>query len=537
MPCPPPPAPPTPSSARPPLFLLLATLVLVALPLVTLVDSRSITVTNNCAITIWPGLYTAQGTVPDQPTGWEAAPGNTVSFEVTNGWGGRIWGRCSSGGCNGGLECASSGGTGVPPATVAEFYLEDTDNYDASNVDGFNLPLAITSDKDCPLANCPYNLNDGCPDALQVKNKNGDVVGCNTDCGAYPTNEEYCCTGAHDTAATCPESGIPDYDWFKKGCPFAYAYAYDEHSGTALWTCDGGPSYVVTFCPTADLYDLSVTLDNGTVVTQGSDGYKTMDTYGGGGSGGGGGGSSTTTAAASSKTTGGRGGAATTTGGGAATTTGGGAAASSKSSTASTAKATTTGSTGSGSSTGSSSSSDTSSSSSSSTDDGTLLGMPKTTAYIVFTLLGVLLIGAIGFFIYMQSKKKDKDGGPGKHHHAAAADDDATGSSTEGDASTDDDAGGGGGKKSKKKKHRRSSSTESSTGSSDGDDEKSLAKFDALAIAERGAARRSVYTATGRRASAGGGGEGRVFELPKRAGGRRRTGRSSVEESSMEELL
>ena len=34
-------------------------------------------------------------------------------------------------------------------------------------------------------------------------------------------------------------------------CPNSYAYAYDESSGTALWTCDAnkGADYTITFCP------------------------------------------------------------------------------------------------------------------------------------------------------------------------------------------------------------------------------------------------------------------------------------------------
>ena len=32
-------------------------------------------------------------------------------------------------------------------------------------------------------------------------------------------------------------------------CPNSYAYAYDESSGTALWTCDKAADYTITFCP------------------------------------------------------------------------------------------------------------------------------------------------------------------------------------------------------------------------------------------------------------------------------------------------
>lgn len=34
-------------------------------------------------------------------------------------------------------------------------------------------------------------------------------------------------------------------------CPNSYAYAYDESSGTALWTCSASleADYTITFCP------------------------------------------------------------------------------------------------------------------------------------------------------------------------------------------------------------------------------------------------------------------------------------------------
>ena len=37
----------------------------------------------------------------------------------------------------------------------------------------------------------------------------------------------------------------------ESNCPNSYAYAYDESSGTALWTCDANRAadYTITFCP------------------------------------------------------------------------------------------------------------------------------------------------------------------------------------------------------------------------------------------------------------------------------------------------
>ena len=64
-------------------------------------------------------------------------------------------------------------------------------------------------------------------------------------------NNYDCCTGSHNTAATCPPSGVDYYSYFKSNCPNSYAYAYDESSGTALFTCpvNLAADYTITFCP------------------------------------------------------------------------------------------------------------------------------------------------------------------------------------------------------------------------------------------------------------------------------------------------
>ncbi|EFI27520.1 folic acid synthesis protein [Coprinopsis cinerea okayama7 len=56
-------------------------------------------------------------------------------------------------------------------------------------------------------------------------------------------NSRNCCNGQYNTAATCPAS--------ENACPHSYAYAYDEGSSTALFTCPGirRADYTVTFCP------------------------------------------------------------------------------------------------------------------------------------------------------------------------------------------------------------------------------------------------------------------------------------------------
>ncbi|CAE6427741.1 unnamed protein product [Rhizoctonia solani] len=230
--------------------------------LLSSVEGRTFTVRNACPFTIWPAIYTdlKVGTaVPSIETGWEAASNTSRSFQVPDNWkAGRIWGRrdcnfsvnpgpnsCITGGCNGGLLCDNSTGTGVPPATLAEWTLSGDGNrdfYDVSLVDGYNLPMAITTSSDCPVADCPVDLAPNCPGELAAKDSAGASVGCKTACFANldgnQANSPNCCSGQFSTPETCPPSGIQFYDYFKKGCPNSYVYAYDESSNTALWTCD-----------------------------------------------------------------------------------------------------------------------------------------------------------------------------------------------------------------------------------------------------------------------------------------------------------
>jgi len=236
-------------------------------------SARTLTVKNNCGFTVWPAVFTDLnvGTaVPSTQTGWEAAAGSSVSFAIPDNWkAGRIWGRtecdfstnpgpnsCATGGCNGGLLCDPHTGTGVPPVSLAEFTLSagssgTTDYYDVSLVDGSNIPIKIDNTGGCPVASCPVDLNPNCPATLQSKDSAGHVVGCKSDClvDPNPGDSPSCCSGSHNTPATCPNSGVPHYSYFKSGCPNSYVYAYDESSGTALWTCNAKPDYTVTFCP------------------------------------------------------------------------------------------------------------------------------------------------------------------------------------------------------------------------------------------------------------------------------------------------
>ncbi|KAJ7164264.1 Osmotin thaumatin-like protein [Mycena filopes] len=244
----------------------------VALVLASTAAARTLTVVNSCSYTVWSVLFTSSGGHPTQPTGWEAAANSQVQFDVPSDWDGRVWGRrncdfstnpgpnsCLDGGCNGGLLCDVNTGTGVPPATLAEFNFNGggTDFYDVSLVDGYNLPMKIDNNVGCAVGSCPAELNANCPTAQQGPfDSNGAAVGCKSACtvdalAGNAGDSPNCCSGSHDTAATCPPSGVTNYAYFKDNCPDAYAYAYDESSGTALWTCPTSQSaaYTITFCP------------------------------------------------------------------------------------------------------------------------------------------------------------------------------------------------------------------------------------------------------------------------------------------------
>ncbi|BGP69196.1 Thaumatin family-domain containing protein [Rhodotorula toruloides] len=531
-----------------------ASTALVTLLLAIGVDAkdRKITVTNTCTYTIWAGLLTSVGPKPSQATGWEMPPGSTMSFNVQESWGGRIWPRtgcdfsdsskpdyaqCESGGCKGGLLC-----TGVPPCTLAEFNIQETiDHYDSSLVDGYNVPMAITNSADCPMANCPYDLLGSCSSDQQLKNGKGAVVGCKTDCAVHPENEEYCCSGGHATPDKCPASGIPHYKWWKDSCPYSYVYAYDESSGTALFTCTKRVDWIITFCPDSSLYQTSTVVLQTKTVTQGS-GQKTQSiqkvttTLGAGGGGGNnasqtskpssagasqpaatgeaassgpaaassGNAPAQTGAAGASSTGAGASGASATSDGGAVSPTDTGASGATPTDTT----GGTTGGTGGSSGSTGSSSGDTSSSDSSSSSD-TIFGLSPTVVYSAAAVSVLLIIGGIAFAVY-SSRNKSK-----RHGHAAVKSDDSSYS----DSSSDDEKGGS--SRHKKKKKDDSSSSDSSD---DDDRDRSLAKFSALEQAEKRAASESIYAQAARHPAglAGllGGESGRagsetLFELPR----------------------
>ncbi|KAJ1393199.1 Thaumatin, conserved site [Sesbania bispinosa] len=220
------------------------------------------TLENKCSHTIWPGTLSGNGAAILGDGGFSLAPGSSVHLTAPSGWSGRFWartgcnfdgtgnGKCVTGDCAGGMRC---NGGGVPPVTLVEFTIGSASNgnkdfYDVSLVDGYNVGMGVRATGgtgDCQYAGCVTDLNGICPPELQVRNgSSGAVVACKSACAAFNT-AEFCCTGEHSTPQTCSPTQYSEI--FKKACPSAYSYAYDDASSTC--TCSGS-DYIITFCPT-----------------------------------------------------------------------------------------------------------------------------------------------------------------------------------------------------------------------------------------------------------------------------------------------
>ncbi|KAL7096767.1 hypothetical protein ACP275_10G100200 [Erythranthe tilingii] len=216
-----------------------------------------VTVKNNCGFKIWPGTLTGSGS--PVLTGFSLAPqaSKTVNI-IPSPWSGKFWARyecsisgnkftCLSGDCaSGQTECNGAGPT--LPITLAEFTIggaNSQDFFDISLVDGFNLPVSVKPDgASCQTLTCAANINSDCPDAFVVRCLNGVVVGCKSACTAF-NQPEYCCTGDFGSSDTCKPTNYSKL--FKKQCPQAYSYAFDDRTST--FTCPTGANYLITYCP------------------------------------------------------------------------------------------------------------------------------------------------------------------------------------------------------------------------------------------------------------------------------------------------
>nr|GMD22881.1 pathogenesis-related protein 5-like [Ipomoea batatas]GME08982.1 pathogenesis-related protein 5-like [Ipomoea batatas]GME08985.1 pathogenesis-related protein 5-like [Ipomoea batatas] len=236
------------STAFPKLFLLL----LAIASGVKLSKCTNITIINNCKETVWPGITTNNN---DSGDGFALKPGQSAVFAAPSGWNGRIWGRtgcnfdktngsstpCQTGSCGGALKCS---GTGQPPASIADFTLGETDFYDVSLVDGFNLPIVVkpvNGKGNCSAVGCDKDLRENCPSELALKS-DGKTVACRSACNVFDT-DEYCCRGAFGRPASCLPTNYSKS--FKAACPIAYSFAFDDP--TSVVTCSA-TDYVVSFC-------------------------------------------------------------------------------------------------------------------------------------------------------------------------------------------------------------------------------------------------------------------------------------------------
>ncbi|KAG6390634.1 hypothetical protein SASPL_148372 [Salvia splendens] len=224
-------------------------------------STATFTFVNKCKFTVWPGILSNAGISPLSTTGFALNTGESRIINAPTAWGGRFWGRthcsedstgkfsCATGDCGSGkLECA--GGGAVTPVTLAEFTLDGDagkDFYDLSLVDGFNLPMLVApqggSGVNCSRAECVADLNGECAPELRVTSAGGERVACRSACDAF-RSEEYCCSGAYGKPAACKPSKYAET--FKRACPQAYSYAYDDLTST--FTCIGA-DYIITFCP------------------------------------------------------------------------------------------------------------------------------------------------------------------------------------------------------------------------------------------------------------------------------------------------
>ncbi|XP_042965888.1 pathogenesis-related protein 5-like isoform X2 [Carya illinoinensis] len=212
---------------------------------------------NHCSYTVWPAIISRNG--PTLGDGrFSLAPGKLAQLIAEPGWSGRVWartgcnfdasgnGKCLTGDC-GSLNCT---GDGQPPITLAQIIIASgtTDNsfYDVSLVNGYNVGIGInvtSGTSDCQYAGCIDDLNGNCLPELQVVNVSGLVVACKSACEVFNA-AQFCCADDYSTPETCSPTQYSEH--FKKACPNAYSYPYDDVS--SRFTCSGS-NYSITFCP------------------------------------------------------------------------------------------------------------------------------------------------------------------------------------------------------------------------------------------------------------------------------------------------
>lgn len=159
---------------------------------------------------------------------------------------GRVWprtgcsfngagnGSCQTGDCGGVLVCRSSG---KPPVTLAEFTVGvggDSDFFDISLVDGFNVPMDFLpvpangqGEHACSKGpRCAADITSQCPNTLMAPGG---------------------CMGPCNSSNSCEASELA---YFIRMCPDAYGFSLDD---SRTYTCPSGTNYQVVFCPPMDM--------------------------------------------------------------------------------------------------------------------------------------------------------------------------------------------------------------------------------------------------------------------------------------------
>lgn len=219
-------------------------------------NARVFTVVNKCRRTIWPAVISNAAVPQPFKTGFMLAPGQTYLFESQYQWYGQFWartgcrfnkvtgkGKCRTGDCHGLFQC--DGYDGHPPVTVASFALDtpDGDHYSVDMLHGFNIPITVTptavTSSQCKTSSCVLSLTRNCPQELQVKRRDGRVVGCNSACDAFgdPLN---CCQDPYWQSRDCHPTNYTKA--LKAACPTALTYQFDESL-----ICKAA-NYTITFC-------------------------------------------------------------------------------------------------------------------------------------------------------------------------------------------------------------------------------------------------------------------------------------------------
>uniref|UniRef100_A0A7N2QZW4 Thaumatin-like protein n=1 Tax=Quercus lobata TaxID=97700 RepID=A0A7N2QZW4_QUELO len=178
-------------------FLFLASHLLLTGSVAT--NQVTLYVHNKCLFPIWPATAPNTGYPVIADGGFYLPSGQTQRIYVQLTWSGRIWARtgckfnsnripaCETGDCDRKLACY--GLIGKPPVTLVQIALQEDQSkssfYDVSLVDGYNIPVSVTirqTPELCIIRGCLQNVNDFCPQELEVLNENGEVVACKSAC-------------------------------------------------------------------------------------------------------------------------------------------------------------------------------------------------------------------------------------------------------------------------------------------------------------------------------------------------------------------